>query len=83
MELGVMYMLGRGVQKDDVMAVHWWRKAADQGYAFSLGDRGIDFIMGLDEVRNQKMGCSMLGIAANNTDYAVYRMNYNSFCVKP
>ena len=31
--LGVMYATGRGVAKDEVEAVKWYRKAADQGDA--------------------------------------------------
>ena len=31
--LGLMYVLGRGVTQDDVEAVKWFRRAADQGYA--------------------------------------------------
>ena len=31
--LGLMYAKGRGVKKDDVQAVQWYRKAAEQGRA--------------------------------------------------
>ena len=49
--LGIMYMLGRGVIRDDSQAAVWFRKAADQGHAsaqFNLGDmyaegRGVDW----------------------------------------
>ena len=32
-ELGWMYLMGVGVEKDKVKAVEWYRKAAEQGYA--------------------------------------------------
>jgi TPR repeat protein len=38
---GNMYRTGEGVPQDDVEAVKWWSKAAEQGYAsaqFNLGD---------------------------------------------
>lgn len=41
-DLGWMYFMGKGVPKDAVQAVQWYRKAADQGYAqaqYSLGYR--------------------------------------------
>lgn len=31
--LGIMYAYGEGVTQDDVKAVAWYRRAADQGYA--------------------------------------------------
>ena len=42
LKLGIMYATGRGVPKDDVQAVKWYRLAAEQGNAvaqFNLGDR--------------------------------------------
>ena len=43
--LGGMYLYGIGVTKDEVEAVKWFRKTADQGYAtgqFTLGARYAD-----------------------------------------
>jgi len=31
--LGVLFDQGRGVMRNHVTAVHWWRKSADQGFA--------------------------------------------------
>ena len=39
-DLGFRHSTGQGVPQDDVQAVAWYRKAADQGYAgaqFNLG----------------------------------------------
>ena len=38
--LGNAYAYGRGVAKDGVQAVKWYRKAADQGYALAQFDLG-------------------------------------------
>ena len=38
--LGTMYTNGRGVPKDDVQAVKWYRLAADQGNAFAQAHLG-------------------------------------------
>ena len=35
-----MYVLGRGVTQDDAMAVKWFRKAAEQGYAPAQNNLG-------------------------------------------
>ena len=35
--LGVMYRNGQGVPHDDAEAVKWYRLAAEQGYASSIG----------------------------------------------
>ena len=34
--LGVCYATGQGVEQDYTQAVHWWRKAAEQGDAFAI-----------------------------------------------
>ena len=35
-----MYEHGRGVQRDDVEAIEWYRKAANQGYAIAQTSLG-------------------------------------------
>ena len=39
--LGVMYVNGRGVERDYVQAVSWYRKSAEQGYASSQYNLGV------------------------------------------
>ena len=39
--LGVMYLFGKGVPKDDGQAIIWWRKAAEQGLAEAQVQLGI------------------------------------------
>ena len=66
--LGLMYDNGRGVTKDEVEAVKWYRKAADQGFAkaqFNLGnmyDNGLG--VAKDEVEAYKW--SLLSGAQGN-----------------
>ena len=38
--LGLIYVLGRGVPQDDSTAVKWFRKAAEQGYAPAQNNLG-------------------------------------------
>jgi TPR repeat protein len=38
--LGLMYVLGRGVPQDDAEAVKWFRRAAEQGYAPAQNNLG-------------------------------------------
>ena len=44
--LGVMYEFGRGVPKDEVEAVKWYRKAADQGNADGQNNLGNMYAYG-------------------------------------
>jgi uncharacterized protein len=44
--LGVMYRLGRGVEKDPAEAVKWYRKAVRQGYAPAMFNMGTAYYNG-------------------------------------
>jgi len=37
-----MFAEGSGVEKSDIEAVKWWRKAADQGHAQAQSSLGVD-----------------------------------------
>src|SRR3989442_410640 len=50
--LGVMYVEGRGVVRNDVEAVKWYRKAADQGYARAQINLGMMYRKGKGVVRD-------------------------------
>ena len=41
-KLGAMYANGLGVEKDDELAVAWYRKAAEQGYPRAQRNLGFD-----------------------------------------
>jgi TPR repeat protein len=44
--LGALYMLGRGVAKDEAEALKWYRKAVDQGYAPAQRELGLAYQLG-------------------------------------
>jgi TPR repeat protein len=46
MNLGALYFEGRVVPKDDVEAVKWFRKAAEQGNAIAQCDLGLCYFKG-------------------------------------
>jgi len=41
-----MYLHGQGVPKNDVKAVHWYRKAAEQGFAVAQSGLGTMYAKG-------------------------------------
>ena len=47
-----MYMEGRGVAQDDVQAVDWFRKAAEQGYRDAQFNLGVMYAQGRGVVRD-------------------------------
>jgi len=51
--LGLMYANGRGVVKNEVEAVKWFRKAADQGYAEAQFSLGVMYNIGQGVVKNE------------------------------
>ena len=44
--LGAMYATGRGVEQDDVLAIHWFRLAAEHGLSLSQGALGFMYMRG-------------------------------------
>ncbi len=50
--LGFRYKMGKGVPKDYVEAVKWFRKAADQGSALGQNDLGVMYRDGLGVARD-------------------------------
>jgi len=44
--IGVMYVLGQGVEKDSAKAVEWYAKAAEQGQAESQHGLGLRLLVG-------------------------------------
>ncbi|MCH7937956.1 MAG: sel1 repeat family protein [Proteobacteria bacterium] len=42
-KLGLMYYKGRGTARDYTKAVHWWRRAAEQGFTEALNNLGMSY----------------------------------------
>ena len=51
-DLGLMYRLGRGVPRDDAMAVRWYRKAAEQGHRGAENNLAFMYHQGLGVSQN-------------------------------
>ncbi len=45
--LGCLYSAGHGVEKDNVQAAAWWRKAAEQGHAWAQNNLGMRYHWGV------------------------------------
>jgi hypothetical protein len=50
---GLSYAFGRGVQKDEVEAVKWYRKAADQGHAEAQYNLGVCYKNGTGVTKDE------------------------------
>ena len=73
-ELGVMYQNGRGVARDNVQAVAWYRKAADQGDAVGQFNLGLMYRQGLGVARDDAQAVSWYRKAA---DQGLAQAQYN------
>ncbi len=61
-----MYGRGTGVPKDDVEAVKWFRKAAEQGEAPAQWNLGVMYTFGKGVPEDYVEACAWLSIAATN-----------------
>ena len=52
--LGFMYQRGEGVEVDDILAVYWFTKAAEQGSAEALAFLGSRFLWSASEKKSQQ-----------------------------
>ena len=50
--VGLAHCDGKGVQQDDAQAVHWWRKAAEQGHVNAQYGLGVAHSLGKGCVLN-------------------------------
>ena len=48
-----LFVTGQGVAKDEVEAVKWYRKAADQGYAHAQSNLGVSYANGLGVAKDE------------------------------
>jgi|GEM_PF-6560677 len=72
--LGVMYMNGRGVEKDLEEAARWFRKAADQGLAISQYNLGVFCFEGTGVEQSYRDAISWFRLAAAQ-GYALAQRN--------
>ena len=61
---GLMYYNGSGVPKDDVEAVKWYRKAANQGYADAQCSLGFMYLQGRGVPRDDVEAYAWVSVAA-------------------
>jgi len=54
MELGLRYEQGKGVAKDQVEAVKWYRKAAEQNFAPAQNNLGVCYELGQGLAKDQE-----------------------------
>lgn len=62
--LGLMYGLGRGIQKDDYKAFKWIQKAAKQGHAKAQNNLGAMYLKGKGTQRDYRQAFKWLQKAA-------------------
>jgi hypothetical protein len=63
--IGVMYVLGQGVEKDSAKAVEWYAKAAEQGQAESQHGLGLRLLWGDGADKDPQKAAAWLSAAAN------------------
>jgi TPR repeat protein len=68
LNLGTMYLTGRGVPKDDAMALSWFRKAAEQGIASAQFQVGNSYLLGRGVARDEAMAMTWFRKAAELND---------------
>jgi len=66
LKLGIMYATGRGVPKDDVQAVKWYRLAAEQGYADAQCLLGLMYATGNGVPKDEVQAVEWFLIAAKS-----------------
>ncbi|MGA0555881.1 protein kinase domain-containing protein [Larkinella sp. VNQ87] len=72
--LGYMYGTGLGTQVDYTEALHWYRKAAEQGYLLSLSNIGVFYRDGLGVEKDYQMARDCFERAAAG---GIARAKYN------
>ena len=79
LKLGVMYMNGLGVAKDERQAVEWYRKAAQQGDVEAQQLLGLMYLAGRGVIRDRQIGCNfLLGAVVRKNRQAIDA--YNNYC---
>ena len=66
--LGAMYETGQGVAEDDVEAVKWYRKAAEQGHATAQYNLGVMHANGRGVVQNYVLAYMWINLSRMQGD---------------
>ena len=64
--MGNIYVSGQGVKQDDVKALKWFRKAAEQGFAPAQFNLGVMYYNGRGVQVNKSLAKEWLGKACDN-----------------
>ena len=62
--IGVMYIMGQGVEQDLAEATRWFRKAAEPGQGESQNSMGMRYLLGESVVQDQKEAVRWFKLAA-------------------
>ena len=85
--LGVKYYKGQGVQKDYKQAVHWFRKAAEQGHIQAQDYLGVMYHNGQGVPKDDKQAVYWNQKGADqgdaNAQYNLAFMYREGLCVRP
>lgn len=83
--LGVLYGKGQGVEKNDKMAAHWFKKAADQGFDIAQFNLGVRYHKGLGVKQDDRQAVELFRKAAEQghveATYNLGAMYMNGFGV--
>ena len=63
--LGLMYELGRGVQKDEAEGARWHRKAAEAGHVGAMKDLAAMYLKGRGVPKDEKEAAAWYRKAAD------------------
>lgn len=85
MEVGKLYMEGKGVTKDPEQAVYWWRKAANQDLPEAQYRLGKAYLEGMGVAKNPAKAVHWLTKAAENgnhdAEYELGKMYHEGYAV--
>ncbi|HEX2448964.1 MAG TPA: caspase family protein [Methyloceanibacter sp.] len=75
--LGIAYVAGSGVGKDEVEAARWFRKGADAGHATSMTELARSYVYGVGISKDEAEGVRWYRKAAElNEPWAIYNLGY-------
>jgi uncharacterized protein len=67
-KLGLMYLLGRGVEKDEIEAIRWYKLAAKKGLASAQLDLGMNYQLGIGVSQDHMEAVRWYKLAAEQSE---------------